>query len=149
MIIHRCSVKDVFEAPNWGDIVAAYAAESPVTAILPPNIDQEAYYTMEKMGILAAFAAIEENTLVGFAFVVVVKLFHFSIVAANTDAIFMLKEFRSAHGGKLVNAVECYANEMNCSGLTISAPIGSSLVKSLTKRRYTPMNVMFLKKLNV
>lgn len=149
MMIEKYSINAIVAAPNFDEVLAEYAAESAIDGLPPPCADIETYKKLETAGSLHPIAAFLGDHLVGFIFVLISKLPHYSADVAIVESFFVAKKHRKTGAGiKLRHAAEAFANKAGACGLLMSAPVGGTLSKVLPHSGYTETNQVFFRKLS-
>ena len=145
------SIAMIFDAPNGGDLIRAYAAECLVPDAEP---QRPMYEAMESARILHCWAAYltediaphlptapalpEPRALpppIGFCSIITTVVPHDGHLVATTESIFVDSAYRHTSAFEdLFTAAEKYATAAGCRVLTSGARIGSALDKVLTRR---------------
>ena len=141
------SVAELSAAREFPALAAEYAAESAIDGLPPPSAKMETYRRLESAGMLHAFAAHSDGTLVGFITVLAPVLPHYGVPVAVSESFFVAKAHRGSGAGlKLLRAAETKARALGSPGLLVSAPFAGSLFKVLPRVGYVETNRVFFKK---
>lgn len=151
MIIRKCSISEMEADPNIYLVIAGYAAECAMAGMPPPNPDVEAYKLLEEKGVLTPLGAfLDDGTLVGYLFLLIHPLPHYSARAALVESFYVLSEHRGTGAGtKLMIEAERIAKENGCPGLLMSGPVGGVLAEVLEKTDYKEVSRVFFKRFSV
>ncbi len=149
-VIRKCSVSEIENAPNYAELLEAYAKEMVVDGAPLFQARIEMYRHLESLGALQCFGAYMQEKLVGFITVLISVLPHVSAVMAVTESFFVLIDYRTTGAGNaLRRAAEEYAASATAFGIFISAPVGGILAQVLSKLdEYTETNRVFYRKLS-
>lgn len=130
MIIRQATIDEINQAVGINTVLAAYAAESSIEGMPSINPQIDHYKAMEGAGYLQAFAAYDDDVLVGFLFLLVTLVPHYGVKIATTESYFVLPEYRKSGAGiKLLRQAESYAAEQGAAGFFVSAPLGGKLAQ--------------------
>lgn len=142
--VTRGTLSDITEAPNFGELVDAYAAESAVHAFAGGAPAIAMYQGLEAAGMLHSIVARRDGVLVGFAGVLITMLPHFGKLSATTESLFVLQQHRRGGAGlALIREARALAREHGAAGLFVSAPAGGVLARVLPGLGFTKTNEVF------
>lgn len=144
--IHRCTVADIFDSPDFEALCAEYAEESSRNEKLyDTKPDRAAYAHFEAMGIMQPLGAYHAGKLVGFCAVLLSPVLHSEGKRiATTESLFIAKAHRRGLVGvDLLDAAQAVATECGADGLYVSAPTGGRLISLLGKIGFTESNRTF------
>lgn len=132
--IRKSSVDEILGNKDWDAVVEKYAEESSIEGMPRFKVDVPLYKKLESAGMLFAFAAFDDEHLIGFISILITPLPHYSEKNAKVESWFVLKEFRhSGVGLRLRNLAKELAEEKGAVGIIICAPVGGALAKTLHK----------------
>lgn len=94
-MIRPVRYSEILDAPNAQALLAEYAAECSQPEFGPINPQRDLYGAMETNGAMQAFGVCEDETLVGFATVLIYTLPHYGTRIANTESLFITKTHRT------------------------------------------------------
>lgn len=148
IIIRRCTVADMADAPNIADLLAEYGAESAIEELGPPAAQLDTYRQMEAVGALHLLGAFDGDALVGFLVMIVSVLPHYGACIASTESFFVARAARKSGAGlKLLHEAEQLAKSLGAAGFFVSAPMSSRLEKILPGVGYRETNRVFFRRL--
>lgn len=131
--IRAVSYADILDAANAANLLAEYAAECSIPELGQIAPQREMYRTMEAAGTLHTFGIYRDDTLVGFATLILYVLPHYGRKVAATESIFVTRTYRSSGvGARLLRFIDEYATERGCVAVLYTAPTGSQFDKLLT-----------------
>lgn len=147
--VRRCSVAELEAAPNLGELLAEYAAESALPELGAPAPQVAIYRKLEEAGVLRPVAAFEGDRLLGFISPLCSVLPHYGVVAATVESFFVPRALRKKGIGlELLAEAELVAQVAGARALFLSAPAGGSLARVLDRRGgYRLSNVVHVKAL--
>lgn len=126
--IRRCAVSDIENAPNIAELLAEYADECGTDGMPAPKANWSIYHRIEDAGSLVVAGAFDGDKLVGFVFVMLAELPHYSALTATTESLFIASDYRVGMTGvRLINEAENIGRERGAVGLLVSSPYGSRL----------------------
>lgn len=130
------------------ELIAEYAAECSIPGIGAIDPQQAIYEALEHSGMLQSFAAFSGDKMVGFANILTPVLPHYGKTVATVESIFMAKSSRGTGlGRRLMETVEDYAAQAECTGILYSSPSGGELEKLLdSKPDYQRTNAVFYRR---
>jgi GNAT superfamily N-acetyltransferase len=141
------SVAAIFDAPNSADLFRANAEE----CLVPDADPQRAIYeAMEQTGVIRCFAACLNDSLIGFAALLLTPMpDHPGKCLATIKNIFVDPAYRSTGAGDLLlDAADRFTEDYGCIGITGVAIIGSRLEKVLSRRAgYRQTHSVFTRRL--
>lgn len=139
---------DLFQAPNWPDLLAEYAAESAIDGLGAPNPQNDTYHALEQAGALKVVCARLDGELVGFITVLLSVLPHFGRLVGICESYFVAARHRRSGAGLLILLeAERIALEAGAVGFLVSAPLGGRLAGVLQRRGYEPASTVYFKPL--
>lgn len=146
--IHKITMQDTWNAPNWSEILEQYNEEVGLEGLPKTGPNKVLYSKLEDAGLIHAFGAYCNNLLVGYITVTMTTATHYeTAIMFNTESFFVLKHYRKTGAGlKLLNTAEDFAKSSGAHGLMVSARSGSSFMKVLERLDYTETNRAFFKK---
>ena len=150
VITRPVSFREILSAPNAQTLFDEYSAECSIPELAPINPQPYLYEAMERSGGLQCFGVYEDETLVGFAAVLIYVLPHYGKKIATTESIFIAEKQRHyGLGRELLFYIEKYAKEHGCSVFLYTAPAGSRFAKmlSINADRYRRTNIVYLRSL--
>lgn len=149
VVIRKCLVSEVENAPTIGELLAEYGCESAIYGLPPPSAKMETYRQLELVGALHVIGAFIDDELIGLATVMLPVLPHYNVAVAVTESFFVLKAFRKTGAGlKLLAEVERYSRTYNSPGQLVNAPFGSDLAAVLPHIGYEQTGCVFFKRFN-
>lgn len=148
--IRRIVFDDARCDPEFQKLVDEYAEESSIAGMPEKNVDDAAYRSMEQLGMLHAFAAYDDEKLVGFISVLVAPIPHYSAKIGSTESFFVAKEYRKTGLGlRLLRIAEKAAKESGAVGFFVSAPYGGRLADVMPRiAGYSETNRVFFRSLS-
>ena len=147
LTIARSSVAAIAGAAEFAALAAEYAAEAAIDGLPPPAAKMETYRQLEATGILHAFGARLDGSLVGFITLLAPVLPHYGVPIAVSESFFVAAAHRRTGAGLgLLHAAEDEARALGSPGLLVSAPFGGRLFEILPRRGYVETNRVFFKK---
>lgn len=142
-------MKELDASPYFAGLMSEYADEAAIKDLPRPETKLAVYYGLEESGALHVLSATVDDRLVGFIFVLAVRLPHYDRLVGVVESFFVSKEHRTSLAGlKLLNAAENRAANLGCHGLLIEAPLHSSLFYVLSRAGYAESSRTFFKELN-
>lgn len=148
MEITKATVEEIMGAAEFPALIDAYAAESAVAGLPSPDAKLATYLLHEGSGLLHAWAAREDDALVGFISILVPPLLHYGAQVAVAESFFVAVEHRRGGTGlKLLAAAEAEAARQGSPVLQVCAPLGGRLIEVLPKCGYVETNRIFTKRL--
>ena len=134
-------------APEFPALIEAYDRECRVEGLPPPLAKLETYREYEGAGFLHAFAAVQDEALVGFVTVAAYPLPHYSAPIAVVESFFVDPGHRGLIGLQLLQAAEKQALASKSPVLQICTPVGSRLCQLLERPKlgYRATNVVYTK----
>lgn len=146
--IKRVPLVLIERAPELPDLLAEYAAESANDQIGPVCPHMPTYRLMENGGGFYTFGAFLDGRLIGFLFLMMPLLPHYSLKVAVSESFFVASKHRKTGAGTLLRQVaEDFATTGGAVGIMFSAPIGGALEKVLPKAGYADKARVFFKAL--
>jgi GNAT superfamily N-acetyltransferase len=134
--IRKILASGIFRAPNWDALCSQYGDECSLPEIGKVNPQPEMYASMERHGALQCFGAFADDTLVGFAAVLIYIDPQYGKKVAIVENVFIAPSFRrTTLGLGLLIKVERHAKENGCTAIGYSVPIGGSLERLLARRK--------------
>ncbi len=148
MIVRPSTVAEITGAPEFGALIAEYAAESAIDGMPPPQARMSQYRELEAAGLLSVIAAVAATgELAGFISVLSAPLPHYGRTVAVSESFFVAKAHRASMAGlKLLAAAEALTAEIRSPGLLVSAPYASKLADLLPMVGYVETSRVFFKK---
>ena len=147
--VRSCALSELTSAPNFKQLIDAYAAESALPVLGKPNTDMVAYQAMDAAGILNVLIAVDsDDTVVGFVGMITVPSPHYGVLISSTESLFVLPEFRV--GGtcqKLLALANEVAMQRGAAVLVVSAPISGALDKVLPRWGFSETYRFYSKRL--
>lgn len=148
MTIKKCTFDEIINHPNFETLASEYENEAKSTFMPPVKLTVDLYRNMEKLGILDVFGVFDEETLIGFAFILFTIIPHYSLKFTISDSLFIAKTHRKTGAGlKLIKAIEEDAKIDISPGILISAPSSGPLAELLPNIGYTEINRIFFKRM--
>lgn len=147
MEIRTSSVADIRASAGFDDMVREYTKESgnPDLGEAAPSV--EFYERMEAAGSLKCVGAFDGARLVGLIVVVASLYPHFGKTVATVESLWLHKDYRDGPAGlRLIRQAQEVAKSLGAVGMYFGARHGSRL-EQLYSRLFTPMNVLFWKRL--
>jgi len=125
------------------ELLAEYVAECSMPALGQAQPQWEMYERMQAAGILRMFGVYVDDSMVGFASVLVSVLPHYGVRAATVESLFVAAEHRgTSAAARLMKAVEGHAREQECKVVFYGAPAGGKM-EGLLGKRYVRVSSMF------
>lgn len=132
VLIRTCTVADVEQAPNVGELLDEYAMEVATEGLGKAVPQWWLYHRMESTGLLHVLGAYSDDTLVGFITLVVMQRPHYEGLVASYESFFVASEFRRTGAGtQLLRRAESLARSLGALGLFVNAGVGSRLERML------------------
>lgn len=134
-------------APNFGELIAAYAKEAGMAGMPPPKPHIETYRLLDKTGMLKTICAYLGQEVVGFIVILVNMSPHYGVKLAHMESFFVSRVHRSTGAAmRLLHHAEDLAREMGAVGLMCAAAIGGNLERVLSSRsNYSKTHVGFFR----
>ncbi len=147
--IRSLPFKELYEYPNFANLIVEYIEESELKELAPIKIDVELYEKMNQLGVLHVMAAFNNKNLLGFATITVSPNLHYSKKIAATESFFVGKDHRKSGAGmRLLAAIEEKSRDLGATCIFISSPTDSKLYEVMDKHKgYRETNRIFLKSL--
>ncbi len=148
VVIKKCLVSDIENAPNIVGLLENYARECAIEGMPLPIPNWLLYEKLEAIGALQFIHALCDDMLIGFVTVISNIVPHYNALTSVTESFYVLPEYRKTGAGlKLRTAAEEHAKEIGAPGLLISAPIDGVLAKLLEfDDNYKETNRVFFKR---
>ena len=144
--VRRITFAELTASAEWDGLVSEYADECQIAGLPRFKYDSSTYYLLENSGAMIFAAAFVEDTLVGFATMIVTQLPHYSRIVAIVESIFVAKQHRSSGAGMmLIRKMESIAKDNEAIGILVSAPKGGRLNALMPNIGYTHTNEVFFK----
>lgn len=141
--IKPCSTAEIL---NHSALISEYADECAIAGMPRPNPSKQIYEQLEQAGMIHCFGAYKDESMIGFATLLVSMLPHYSRVTAITESLFVASKHRNSMAGiKLINTVIKQARRMQAVGVLVSAPTGGKLAKLLERMNLKKTNEVFFK----
>jgi GNAT superfamily N-acetyltransferase len=149
MLILPMSFAAILDRPEAKGLLAEYAAECSLPELGEIAPQYYLYEAMERSGTLRSFGVFNDDRLVGFATLLLYVLPHYGKKVATTESIFISAAQRvTGIGSKLLDFIENYARENDCTAVLYSAPTGSQFAKLLgLQKTYRHSNDTFIRSL--
>jgi GNAT superfamily N-acetyltransferase len=146
--IRRCTIAELEAAPNFGELLDEYAAESSLAELGAPRPQLETYRSLEAAGAFHPIGAFDGDRLAGFILPIVVVLPHYGVLTATAESFFVPRADRKTGAGdRLRVAAEDLARDLGAKALLLSAPVGGVLAQALPGKGYRHSNDVFVKAL--
>lgn len=147
--IRSLPFKELYEDPNFANLIVEYIGESELKELAPIKIDVDLYERMNQLGVLHVMAAFDNKSMLGFAIITVSPNLHYSKKIAATESFFVGKDHRKSGAGmRLLAAIEEKGKELGATCIFLSAPVNSKLQEVMDKHKgYRETNRIFLKSL--
>jgi GNAT superfamily N-acetyltransferase len=134
-VIRRSSIAELELAPNLAELLAEYAAETAIAELGTASPDVETYRRLAAAGVIHPIGAFDGDTLAGFVLPVVGVLPHYAGLNAQIESFFVSRRYRSSSvGARLLVEAEHLAARLGAQGVTLSAPVGGILDRTLERR---------------
>lgn len=135
MEIREVNSAILFDDPAFAKAAEEYARESGNPFIgASPNPNREAYEVLEDTGLWRCSAAYEGDLLVGFVAVIASEHFHYGVLVASCETLWLSQEHRKGPAGlRLLREAKRLAKEMGAVALYASAPTTSRLAMLLDR----------------
>lgn len=148
--ICRTTFDDACCNPEFQKLVDEYAEESSISGMPEKKVDETAYRSMEQIGMFYAYAAYDDEKLVGFISFLVTPIPHYSAKIGSTESFFVSSEYRKTGLGlKLLRKAEQLAEEVGAVGFFVSAPYGGRLAEVMPRvSGYRETNRVFFRSLS-
>lgn len=150
LVVRKCTLSEVVDAPNFPELAAEYAAESAMAGMPSPVAKIDIYRQLEAAGAFQAFGAFIDDQPIGFIGILYHIIPHYGVGVAISESYFVSREHRPIRaGGQLLVLAEEYAKEIKSPGLLITAPYGSpAALWLMMKSDYSTASVSFFKRLS-
>lgn len=146
IVIRQIVIADIEHAPNVVELLDEYATECGNPDAGRVVAQWPLYHAIEDSGAMRSIGIFDEDTLIGFANVIVSVLPHYGKSVATTESFFVSAAYRKTGAGlKLLKAVEEQAVERGAIGLLVSAPAGGRFADVLPGFGYKHSNTVFFK----
>ena len=146
--IRHCTVADIFDAPNFDDVMSQYGSESAIDGMPAPQAQRDLYQAMESAGSIHIVGAFHGCRLVGFVAVIASVLPHYGAKVAVTESLFVLDGYRATGAGlSLITAAERHAELSGAVGILISTPTDGKLAQLLPLAGYANTNQVYFRSL--
>ena len=130
--IALCKAADIFDDIDSAELLAEYGRECANALLGKPGPRRDVYENLEMSGMGQCFSVREAGRLVGFAFIVIAVVPHYSMRLATTESLFVSAAARDGGPGwDLIRALGTYARMCGAEFLFLSAPVGSRLARLL------------------
>lgn len=148
LVVRKCALTEVVDAPNFPELAAEYAAESAMAGMPAPDTKIDTYRQLEAAGALQAFGAFLDAVPIGFIGVLHHVIPHYGVGVAISESFFVAAAHRhTGAANKLLAMAEEHALALGSPGLLISAPAGGSLVSWMRMRMdYRLASLAFFKR---
>ena len=144
--VKRITFAELTASAQWDGLVSEYADECQIAGLPRCKCDNSTYYLLENSGAINFVAAFIGDTLIGFAFLLVTQLPHYSRIVAVVDSIFVAKKYRGSGAGMmLIREMESIAKDNEAIGILVSAPKGGRLNALMPNIGYAHTNEVFFK----
>lgn len=128
MEIRKITTDELFSRGEFRRLCLEYADESGNPELGRANPRFEHYKALEAQGILSFIAAFEDDDMVGFAEVSVLKHPHFDRLIGSVGTLWLEKKARKGTAGlRLIRELMRVAKDKGAVGVYCSAPFGSRL----------------------
>lgn len=151
--IKEYTVQQMYEDPDFHDLVAEYSAECAIDGMPSPEYRMQSYLQLELAGALKAFAAFDApnwmapSQMVGFAVTVSPVIPHYGFTVTVLESMFVGRAWRKSRTWKmLLNAVEDHAKLKGSPGLLANAPHEGDFATVLPRIGYKPVSGAFFRK---
>tara|TARA_R110000868_G_C10635668_1_gene743621 strand:+ start:181 stop:633 length:453 start_codon:yes stop_codon:yes gene_type:complete len=126
MIVFQVPFAQLWGAPNIGEMLNEYAAESALDGMPKPIPHLDSYLLLVKANLLTTICAFQDEKIVGFLLLLVNTLPHYSVPIATIESFFVKKEHRATGAGlKLLSCAGDIAKGKGAAGMLISAAVNS------------------------
>ncbi len=149
MEIISCTALDIINHPSFEALREEYIEECANAKLPKPKEKIEIYKALDNCGHLYGFAALKQDELLGFVFILAPTMPHYGRLIAVVDSIFVAKKHRNSGAGlRLIRRAEQCARDLSSPALIISVPINGDLDKLLPRLRYIATNKAYSKELS-
>ena len=135
MEIREVSCDVIFNDSAFAKAAEEYASESGnpfIGSVANPN--REGYRFIEDAGMWRCCAAYEADKLVGFVAVMALQHFHYGVLVASIETLWLSPEHRKGPAGlRLIREAKLIAKDMGAVALYASAPSASRLAVLLDR----------------
>lgn len=147
-MIEKSSFAELEADPDFSALLEEYAASAAREGLPPAKCKAEIYRALEAMGTLHVWTArLQDGRLIGFLLIICTVLPHFSLLMGVSESYFVAKQFRHTGAAiRLLRLAEEKVRELGGPVLLMSAPVGSALAEVLPRAGYTPMSMVFYKR---
>ena len=147
--IYPISFAYILNHPETRRLLDEYAAECAQPELGEICPQPTIYDAMEKSDSLRTFGVFDGTKLIGFASLLIYVLPHYGRKVATPESVFIAAESRKTGAGqKLLDFLESYAKQHDCSAILYTAPVDSQFSKVLeSKDSYRHSNNVFIRKL--
>ena len=147
MEIRQVGFEEVTNDPAFAMLAAEYK-NSAAEGMPEIDLQEDVYIRLERAGTMATLAAYVGGEMVGFISILVSVIPHYGVPVAASESFFVAPEHRSTGAGMLLlKRAEGLAMSMGAVGLMVSAPVGRSLDKVLSRSSYDPMSTIYFRRL--
>ena len=149
-MIKTISPDEFWSYPEVHELIEGYTAECHISGLPPVNPDVQMYRALHQMGAMKVLASFSDDTIIGFAVVMISPVAHYSARLAVMESVYVDKKHRhGGTGGRLIKAAEAEALEAGATGLFVSAPSGGVLEAAMNGNKigYAHSNSVYFKKL--
>lgn len=144
------TIKEVNAADFLGDIEEIAQANWAETGFdFDLRLNKFALAQLQDLGYLFAIAALDGDRLVGYSTAMVgPHTFNPEIICCNSDALFVLPEYRkTSAGARLIAKTERVAAERGATRMLWHTRAGTSLAAVMKKRGYKPADEIVMKRI--
>jgi GNAT superfamily N-acetyltransferase len=142
----KLSLKELWTSPNFPELIVQYEAESSSKHMPLVDPQYKAYAEYEEDNNIIFIGAFKKDKLVGFTVTTISYYLHYNGMVADTESLFVLKEYRKGRTGKnLIQEAEYYAKQLGAEFFFITAPSGGALEKAIRLFGYEKANTSFIK----
>lgn len=132
LIVRKCTLAEVVDAPAFPLLAEAYAFECAMEGMPSPLTKMALYRQLEDAGVLQPFGAFIGDELIGFIGILYHTIPHYGVGVAVSESFFVSPARRASGAGlKLLAMAEEHAKALGSPGLLVSAPNGSALEEVL------------------